>query len=246
MDEWAYPAHLRPTRIGVNTAIDKPRRGYIKLDDRVIETHISREVVLPANYVLIDFENVQPTNLELLTDHPFKVLVFVGANQAKIPFELVTAMQNLGDKASYVKISGNGQNALDFHIAFYIGQLSAQEPKAYFHIISKDSGFDPLIKHLRSRKIRIQRGTDVREIPLIKASNENIQDEKINLIIKNLIGRGNSKPANVNTLSSTINSLFAKKLAQKELTALLQELQGRKLIVVNKEKVSYRIPSSVK
>jgi len=34
----------------------------------------------PVNYVLIDFENVQPKNLELLSKHLFKVLVFVGAN----------------------------------------------------------------------------------------------------------------------------------------------------------------------
>ena len=215
------------------------------MDDRVIETPFRTETVVPTNYVLIDFENVQPTNLELLTEHPFKVLVFVGANQARIPFELATAMQNLGDNASYVKISGNGQNALDFHIAFYIGQLSLQEPKAYFHIISKDSGFDPLIEHLRSLKIRVQRGTDVREIPLVKASTAITLDEKIELIIKNLIGRGTSKPASVNTLSNTINSLFTKKLPQKELTALVQELRNRKFIVVNKEKVSYKVPDCV-
>jgi hypothetical protein len=52
-------------------------------------------------------------------------------------------MQALGAKAQYVKISGNGSNALDFHIAFYIGHLGAVDPTAYFHIISKDAGFDP-------------------------------------------------------------------------------------------------------
>jgi hypothetical protein len=51
---------------------------------------------LVTNYVLIDFENVQPKNLEILSNHPFKVLVFVGASRAKIPFELAAAMQQLG------------------------------------------------------------------------------------------------------------------------------------------------------
>jgi len=51
----------------------------------------------------------------------------------------------MGERAEYVRISGNGSNALDFHIAFYIGQLAAHEPDAYFHIISKVTGFDPLI-----------------------------------------------------------------------------------------------------
>ena len=75
------------------------------------------------NYILIDFENVHPKSLEILNGHPFKVIVFVGANQAKVPFELVMSMQALGDNAEYVQIAGNGPNALDFHIAFYIGQL---------------------------------------------------------------------------------------------------------------------------
>jgi len=34
----------------------------------------SGEVALKTNYVLIDFENVQPKNLELLKGHGFKVL----------------------------------------------------------------------------------------------------------------------------------------------------------------------------
>ena len=33
-----------------------------------------------AKYVLVDFENVQPGNLELLKEHPFCALVFIGAN----------------------------------------------------------------------------------------------------------------------------------------------------------------------
>jgi hypothetical protein len=84
-----------------------------------------------------------------------KVLVFVGASQAKIPFELAAAMQRLGDDAQYVKIGGNGKNALDFHLAFYVGELVAKDPEAYFHILSKDTGFDPLIKRLKTRKVRI-------------------------------------------------------------------------------------------
>ena len=36
-----------------------------------------------TNYVLIDYENVQPTDLALLREGPFKVKVFLGANQAR-------------------------------------------------------------------------------------------------------------------------------------------------------------------
>lgn len=112
---------------------------------------------MPTNYVLIDFENVQPRNLEILGKLPFRVLVFVGASQSKVPFDLAASLQALGDRAQYIKVGGSGRNALDFHIAFYIGELAARDPEAWFHIISKDTGFDPLIKHLKTRNIRVQR-----------------------------------------------------------------------------------------
>ncbi len=194
------------------------------------------------NYVLIDFENVHPKNLELLTKHPFKVFVFVGANQTKLPFDLADSMQLLGNNAKYIKISGNGQNALDFHIAYYVGELAGKEPDAQFHIISKDKGFDPLIKHLQSRKIRIKRTKDLAEIPLLRVPITTSSDEKIAAIVKNLGGRGQSRPRKIRTLENTINTLFTKKLDKDELSTLTKELQKRKLIVVNKGNVSYKLP----
>ncbi len=197
---------------------------------------------MPTNYILIDFENVQPRNLEILANHPFKVLVFVGENQARVPFELAAAMQVLGDKAKYIKISGNGQNALDFHIAFYVGRLSKQDPEAHFHIISKDKGFDPLIKHLKTGNIRVQRERDLAEIPVLRMPNTTSDDKKIAAIVKNLAGRGQSRPRKVKTLANTINALFTKKLEESELMSLVKELQERKYIVITQGNVSYKLP----
>jgi hypothetical protein len=197
---------------------------------------------MPNNYVLIDYENVQPKNLDLLESHPFNVLVFVGQSQARIPFDLADSMQLLGKDARYVRISGNGQNALDFHIAYYIGELAASEPDAFFHIISKDKGFDPLINHLKERKIRVHREKDIGEIPLLQLADTSSIDEKISAIVKNLGGRGQSRPRKVTTLSNTINSLFNPKLSAKELSALVKEMEKRKLIVINQNNVSYKLP----
>ena len=194
------------------------------------------------NYVLIDFENVQPKNLEILKNHPFKIYVFIGANQAKVPFDLVAAMQNLGDNAEYIKISGNGPDALDFHIAFYIGELASLDPNGYFHIISKDTGFDPLVKHLKGRKIKIQREKDLGEIPVLRMSNATSKNEKIAAIVKNLSGRGQSRPRKVKTLSNTINSLFTEKLPESELLSLIDQLKKLQYIVVNQSNVSYKLP----
>lgn len=136
------------------------------------------------NYVLIDLENVQPNNLDILIDYPFRVFVFVGANQTKINYDMAVALQKFGNNAQYIKISAIGPNALDFHIAFYIGQLSIQDPRAYFHIISKDKGYDPLIKHLRERKVRIQREKELANIPILKRPNLAVSHNKTKKKVK--------------------------------------------------------------
>ncbi len=196
------------------------------------------------NYVLIDLENVQPASLAGLEADFFKVLIFVGASQTKIPFELASAAQRLGERASYIKIAGNGINALDFHIAYYIGRLSQQDPTAYFHIISKDTGFDTLIQHLKAQKIGVVRSKDIADIPLFKAANSKSLQEKAAFVICNLKQRGASKPRTVKTLSSTILSLFQKQLPGEELTLLLAELQSSGAIAITENKVSYALPEN--
>ncbi|MFT6372816.1 MAG: hypothetical protein ACJAZT_001570, partial [Gammaproteobacteria bacterium] len=146
------------------------------------------------NYVLIDLENIQPKNLGVLAGHDFKVLVFVGEKQSKISFDLAVAIQGLGANSDYIKINGNGPNALDFHIAFYIGELSQRHENSYFHVISKDRGFDPLIKHLKSKKIRAQRHIDIADIPLLKVVNATSMSERVDAIVDFLVARGTAKP----------------------------------------------------
>lgn len=202
----------------------------------------SEEAPLKSNYVLIDFENVQPKNLELLKGHGFKVIVFVGSKQVKISFDLACAMQSLGADAEYVKIDGDGPNALDFHIAFYIGNIATKDPDCYFHIISKDTGFDPLIKHLKTKRIYAQRERDVSEIPLLKISNSKSMAERIDAIVEFLKARGAAKPRAVKTLSNSINSLFMKKLEEDELSRIMDELIRKKIVTTNGSKVSYQLP----
>ncbi len=192
-----------------------------------------------SNIVLIDLENVQPGALEELAHDHFRVLVFVGANQTKLPFELAAAVQKLGSKAEYIKISGNGSNALDFHIAYYVGLLSAAEPGAYFHIVSKDTGFDPLIAHLKTRKIFAGRVKDVGEIPLVKASSKKSPQERIDVVLEKLRQPKFAKPRTVKTLTSAIASWFQKLLSEEELAAVIDGLVERQAIVVEGTKVAY-------
>jgi hypothetical protein len=145
--------------------------------------------------------------------------------------------------ATWVKISGHGSNALDFHIAYYIGNLAAKDPTAYFHIISKDAGFDPLIQHLKSNKIFACRSTDVTTIPAVKVANSKSPEEKLEVIVLNLKQRGSSKPRTITTLSSAINSIFQKKLPDEELASLLESLRDKGFISTQDTKVTYSLPA---
>lgn len=196
-----------------------------------------------TNYVLIDYESVQPEDLSALRHDHFRVVVFVGAHQNKLPYETAAALQQMGSNAEYVKISGTGPNALDFHIAFYVGQLAGREPEAYFHIVSKDAGFDPLISHLKTRKLRAQRVKTLGDIPLLKAGNDKSAPERITRIVNDLCKREAAKPRTVATLTSTIGALFLKQLSPDEISSLLKALQELGYVSISGNKVSYNLPT---
>jgi len=198
---------------------------------------------LRVNYVLIDYESVQPDALSVLHEDHFRLIVFVGATQAKVAFETAAALQRMGERATYVKISGTGPNALDFHIAFYIGQLALQEGSPYFHIISKDTGFDPLIQHLKGRKIFAARWRDVTDIPLLKVSNAKSPAERLSIIVEHLKTRGAARPRKVKTLMNTIGALFQKQVPEEELLALIGELQAKAFVSVSDTNVTYSLPT---
>lgn len=196
-----------------------------------------------TNYVLIDYESVQPENLSALKHDHFRVIVFVGAHQNKIAFETAAALQQMGANAEYVKVSGSGPDALDFHIAFYIGQLAVKEPEAYFHIVSKDTGFDPLIAHLKTRKLRALRVKTVGDIPLLKLNNAKSTPDRVGVIVDDLRKRGAAKPRTVATLTSTVSALFLKQLSPDEIGALITALQELGYVSVSGNKVSYSLPA---
>ena len=191
-------------------------------------------------YVFIDYENVQPKNLDLVSGHDIEVLAFIGANQVRLQRDVVVAMQNLGKRASYIEIEGSGPNALDFHIAYYIGELAASNKGASFNIVSKDRGFDPLIRHLKSRRISVRRFKDIAEIPELRVPRSAGKDEQVQAIVTNLRNRGQSRPRKIRTLANTIGNLI-NGLDNKEVAALIEELKRRKVIVVKNDNVTYRL-----
>jgi hypothetical protein len=165
------------------------------------------------------------------------VVVFVGKNQ-RLAVPTATVIQPLGPHATYIQISGNGPNALDFHIAYYIGRLSVENPNAYFHIISKDKGFDPLIKHLKDQRILCSRSSSVSEIPILKADMLSPKERAADFYEKR-IASTNTRPGTATSLQSAILSHFHKRLSPEEVADVVTALQETRHVAVNGKKVAY-------
>ncbi len=210
---------------------------------------------MKKNYVLIDYENVQVQSLALLKDEQFSVRVFLGPNNTKLPVELVVTMQELGSRAEYIALETSGSNALDFHIAYYLGVLAAADPAGFFHIISKDTGFDPLIRHLRSRKIFVARSVSIEEMPCFKVTVMPLEsktqtaatvstEELLRLAVDDLIKRKDKKPRTPKALRSTIHARCGINLPGSEIDAVWTTLLRRGYVKINGEQVSYALPTS--
>lgn len=96
-------------------------------------------------HVLLDFENVQPSMDELaqLVPGGTDVWLFHG------PHQLAQAQAIAATHACVMLVprSGTGKNALDFHLAFYLGYVAAKNPDAQLVVVANDKGYDPMIAH---------------------------------------------------------------------------------------------------
>jgi len=196
---------------------------------------------MSKKYILIDYENVKAVDLEPIFDKPYHLMVFVGASQAKISTDFAMQVQHL-HAAEYVRISGNGHNALDFHIAYMIGRLSEREPDASFHIVSKDRGFDPLITYIKGKNIDIDRVADLYQIRALRLPKAVSDEGTLDAVVRNLTNQGSSKPRRLRTLGRMIGSLFKDGLSDEEVQSVIEQLKGQGLIAVDQEKVTYHLP----
>jgi hypothetical protein len=120
--------------------------------------------------IFIDYENVPSLDGSTVPDDAVLYLLR-GARQKAIDDASLTAISRLGpDRLRPVTIAGEGKNALDFHIAFYLGEELAREPFARCLIVSGDRGFDPLIQHLRKRGFDVSRCDDLAKAVAAAAS----------------------------------------------------------------------------
>jgi hypothetical protein len=225
-------------------------------------------------YLLIDFENVQPKALARLQPGRARIKVFLGEHQSKLLLDLVQALQPFGADAEYIQISGSGPDAVDFHIAFYIGRLSAADAGAAFTIISKDRGFDPLVRHLTKLGISCRRLTEIpasaahdeappkpaappkpstpakKPAPAAAAKKPAARKSPVPTTARARARhvverlRLTTRPARMSTLRSSIKSFFEQALDEKDIDAVIQSLQDSRKIVVDGGTVIYSLDAA--
>lgn len=213
--------------------------------------HTTNEIAPRHNYVFVDYENVHQIDLSVIGAKSVNFTLLLGVNQTKLDAELVEKLMEHAASVQLIRLTSSGKNSLDFTLAYYVGRTVIANPSAFIHIISGDTGFDPLIEHLRSRHIHAHRhesfetltfsGTAKTATVPPKAEPAG-PEEPLNRVLEHLRKNENNRPKKKKTLLSHIKSHLGKDATDAEAANLLDKLQkGRHVSIGEKDAVSYRV-----
>lgn len=188
--------------------------------------------------LLIDFENVKQVDLAHL-DESFEVIIFVGVNQKSIPIELVVTAQKMESRIEWQRVDASGNNALDFFIACHLGRVLERSPQTHCIVLSKDKGFDPLLRHLNKVGLKCRRLNSLLELNP-KAAQQEEPNPNYKRVVE-LLGKSEkkSRPRKIKTLSQHISSMFQKKLPQADIDHIIDLLFAQKLISETNGAITY-------
>lgn len=200
--------------------------------------------------LLIDFENVQQVDLSHLDDDAH-VIIFVGAAQKSIPIDLAIAAQQLGPRLEWRKVEGNGGNALDFHIACHLGRVLEKSPELHCSILSKDKGYDPLLRQLNKSGLQCRRIDSLPEFHARPTLNPAphpampqpapADDPNYDRVLEKL-GKSEkiARPRKRATLANHVSAILQKQVAQPEINRIINKLIANKMISEANNAISYR------
>ena len=190
--------------------------------------------------LLIDYENIQNINLEQIEKADYRIYVFIGESQNKIPFDLVKSAQKLGGKLEWIKIDGNGSNALDFHVAYYLGNQIERNRDNEYVILSKDKGFDPLVRFITKQNVKCRRINSIIEISSPQQGKEH--NNEYRKVLENLKKIEKVKrPRKRNTLKQHVKSLLGKTLSDEIFNEIIDQLFIEKIVSEENGKIIYEL-----
>jgi hypothetical protein len=203
--------------------------------------------------LFVDYENSGKLDLRQI---PADVIVpfFFGASQKSVSTEFLGQVLKLGSRFIKIDIEGQGKNALDFHIAFYLGEYLAAHPKAHCIVLSKDKGFDPLIKHLRGKGFAVRRapalanafGNTSDAVPAKAESavtTPKVEEQSPFAAVVQWLSemQPRTRPRKRKGLVAHLRSHFGKKISENEADALVERLIAEKKVSEVEGRLGYGV-----
>jgi hypothetical protein len=190
-----------------------------------------KDIAMPESVLLVDYENIGKVDLGAIPAG-VRVPFFFGASQRSVPTEFLKAALRLGERFVPIDIEGQGKNALDFHIAFYLGEYLARSPQSACVILSRDKGFDPLIKHLTKRGFAVRRANSIAEAlagvapaaATVSRQPPALLDTALSVLAA---AQKSRRPRRRTGLVAYLHSHFSKKIPETELQRLIDQMIAR-------------------
>jgi hypothetical protein len=165
------------------------------------------------------------------------VTIFVGCTQKNLPLELVQSLQRFGNRLEWLKVEGSGANALDFHIAYHLGCLFSQCREMECVVLSKDGGFDPLVRHLKNSGLKVRRISSLLELnPQASTIKDTNYVRVVELLSKT---EKRARPRKRSTLTQHISAMFGKKLPEVEVQSLVDTLFSERKVMESQNALTY-------
>lgn len=117
---------------------------------------------------------------------------------------------------------------VDFHIACHLGEGLARTPQAEFVIVSRDTGFDPLLRHLKARGLQCRRDAPATNA---KAAPKPVLDASAQEVVE-LLKRTekNKRPRKWKTLTNYLATHLQKKLTPEQVKGAIEQLVKTKML----------------
>lgn len=174
-----------------------------------------------TEWAFVDLENIG--SLKNISIEKYdKIYVFAGSHQSNITLTSNSTKKFV--ELKILKIQETSKDNLDFHLSYYLGKFDSLAKKdIVFTVISNDTGFDNLIKHISNTGRKCKR---------FKIENkENKENKEKTKVLQDLLAKGSNKlPKTEKTLRNYIKSHLGNTKSEKKLETTYQYIIKNKTI----------------
>ena len=157
---------------------------------------------------------------------------------------MMEQLLRIGADVQVVCLESSGRNALDFTLAYYLGRAVIADPAAYFHIVSKDKGYDPLIAHLKSRHVRAYRHDDFKSVRLSQPQRTQSvpAGPLLSSALAHLKRNASNRPRRRTTLTRNLQNALGNGTSEADIASLIDRLlNAGHLSIDDKGRVTYML-----